>query len=340
MSLLINYNRQISYDAYRFVAFFFVVMVHVYPPNLLLQIAYFNVPAMVFISGICSAKPFSGGYWDYVWHRAKRILIPMYIFILPGYLLPLYFAQNVGILHAGLTPENILGCFVFYNPGMGYIWIFKVFLLLTFITPFILKLNDAVKSSSGWLFVVLCTILVQQLLVAVRNNIPMESFAYTFVNTYVLYLLGYAPFLMMGIRMKSHWNCVRSIKIIIPSLILLILGAIAFIISEGLPFDLSSYKYPPTSYYYIYGIGCSLLIWTCKPVINLISKLRVAVFVGQNTNWIYLWHMPIVLLCNTFISNWLIELLIVTTISVIIMVLQSNIVNRSKNEFIKNIFVG
>ena len=333
-------KRDFSIDAYRFVAFFWVIMVHVYPPNVLIQIAYFNVPAMVFISGLFSAKPFSGSFWDYMWHRAKRILIPMYIFILPGYLFPLYFAQYIGIVNAGLTLENILGCFVFYKPGMGYIWIFKVFLFLTFITPFILKLNDCIKSSFGWLIVVLCVILVQQLLIVLKNNLPNDSLIYTFVDTYVLYLVGYAPFLMLGIRMKTHWYRTRNIKIIIPSLILLILGAIAFIISEGLPFDLSSFKYPPSSYYYIYGIGCSLLIWSCKPIINFISKLRIAVFVGQNTNWIYLWHMPIVLLCNTFISNWLIKLVIVITIPVIIMILQTNMVGYSKNEFLKRYFVG
>ena len=146
MIFQINESRNKSIDILRSIAFVLIILVHIDPPNWIGQFAHFNVPVMVFVAGLCTSMSNKKGYWEFVWHRIKRILIPMYIFILPCYILPLLIADHYGIMDTGLNIKNTLGCFFFYREGMGYIWIFKVFALMAFVTPFAAFVNKNVKS--------------------------------------------------------------------------------------------------------------------------------------------------------------------------------------------------
>ena len=329
-------NREKSIDAYRFIAFMCVILVHIYPPDIVMQVTYFNVPAMVFVSGLCSAKSYDCGYWNFVWHRIKRILIPMYIFILPGYLLPLLIAQYFDIIRAGLNIGNILGSFFFWKSGMGYIWIFKVFILLAIVTPVIIRLNNKIKSNVFFVGIVVMSIVVQHILIYITDYLPITTFAYDIMTIYILYIIGYAPFLMIGIRMNTWWRNIKPLKLIIFTIILMIVGLCFYIIFVGLPIDLSGYKYPPSSYYYVYGGAVSLLLWQCKKLLHMISKINLLVFIGQNTNWFYLWHIPVVTMLNIVFPNYvLFKFIALIAITTTILYIQHHVIAKADISIIK-----
>lgn len=329
-------NRDKSIDAYRFIAFICVILVHINPPNIVMQVTYFNVPAMVFVSGLCSTRSYDCSYWDFVWHRIKRILIPMYIFILPGYLLPLFIAQHFEMIRAGLNIENILGSFFFWKSGMGYIWIFKVFILLAIVTLAIIRLNNKIKSNVVFVGIVAMSIIVQHILIYITDCLPINTFEYDVMSIYILYIVGYAPFLMIGIRMNTWWRNIKPLKFIISTSILMIVGLYFYITFVGLPIDLSGYKYPPSSYYYVYGGAMSLLLWQCKKILYMVSKINLFVFIGQNTNWSYLWHIPVVTILNIVCPNYvLFKFIVLITITTTILYIQHLVIAKKDNSIIK-----
>ena len=82
---------------------------------------------------------------------------------------------------------------------MGYIWIFKVFLIVMLATPFLVKLNKAIKNDCFYVLVVLGVILLQQLLV----SFSFDGLLGDLYQVYGLYILGYLPLFMLGLRVRS-----------------------------------------------------------------------------------------------------------------------------------------
>lgn len=58
---------------------------------------------------------------------------------------------------------------------------------------------------------------------------------------------------------------------------------------------------------------------------------------GQNTIWIYLWHMPFVLIANRISVFWTIRYIFVYGLAVVMFILQRSIVNKDNSDFAKNI---
>lgn len=74
-------ERDVSIDFLRFLGLSLIILAHVSPSNFILQIRTFDVPLMFFVSGLA----YSGRKIDFsksfYYHRIKRLLIPVYIFI-------------------------------------------------------------------------------------------------------------------------------------------------------------------------------------------------------------------------------------------------------------------
>ncbi len=337
--VFVNKNRDITIDAYRFIAFFFVILVHVDPPDFIVQLTYFNVPMMVFVSGVCTSSVLKTSYFEYVWHRIKRIIIPMYLFIVPCYLLPLYLAQCFGIIRAGLTYENILGCFIFYQQGMGYIWIFKVFLLIGLVAPFIAKLNKKIQSDIIYFLIVVLIVIIQHFLCLFTKGLEHLTFAYVILDNYIVYLTGYLPFFMLGVRLKSLAG--RKLRNWATIMVVIFGGALCiYIYYHSFSINITGLKYPPQSYFIIYGCMVSVVLWGCKMLLRYVAKLNVCIFIGQNTNWIYLWHMPFVLLCNSFLDSWVLKLSIIWICALFMFVFQYKLVVKSQSRFCRKYLVG
>lgn len=338
----INGSRDKTIDVLRAIAFILIILVHINPPNWINQFAHFNVPVMVFVAGLCTSLDNKKGYWGFVWHRLKRILIPMYLFILPCYIIPLLIADHFGVIDTGLTLKGILGCFVFWREGMGYIWIFKVFALMAFVTPLAVYINKNIKSEFLYLVILIAIVLCQHgvLYIVALLNPSSPGFAF-FIENYISYIFGYLPFLMLGIRLKGIDRQSRANNFwIVTAVVALLLGAISYVLIYGTTIDLSGLKYPPQHFYIVYGAVASILLYSSLSLLRTLSKCNMVVFIGQNTNWIYLWHFPFVPICLLFISSWIIRFLVVFSIAITIYSIQYRIVTRTKSSFLKKYFIG
>ena len=118
-------------DFLRAIGLLLLIGVHVNAPEWYKPLRSFDVPLMVFISAVCY-KPLRGGYLAYGIKRFKRIYKPVFVF------LTLFFI-GTGVLSMAIGrtvfhPSQIIGSYLMLNsPSIVYVWIMRVFLLLSLI---------------------------------------------------------------------------------------------------------------------------------------------------------------------------------------------------------------
>ena len=95
-------GRDLTIDFLRFVGLSLIIIAHVQAPYKLTQIRCFDVPMMLFISGLTSSGRSAGNYLEYIVKRTKRLILPVWIFLF-FYLASFYFAQSFVLPEQYLT---------------------------------------------------------------------------------------------------------------------------------------------------------------------------------------------------------------------------------------------
>lgn len=139
-------SRDLYIDFLRFLGLSLIILAHINPPMVLFQFRCFDVPLMLFVSGLTISSSCSCKYVNYVTKRTMRLIIPVWIF-LAAYLPALYFVQFRFLPKQYLTGEMIVRSFLLLDNSIGYVWIIRVFLIVMLVTPFVQKFNERIKNS-------------------------------------------------------------------------------------------------------------------------------------------------------------------------------------------------
>lgn len=129
-------NRNAEIDILRSLGIFLIVVAHIKAPYYLTVIRCFDVPLMVFISGLCyGMKPLKGRLSDFYKKRVLRLVVPAWVF-----LAAMFAFERVFLGYIETVP--MIKSFLFYYNGsqFSYMWIIKVFLLIMLVTPFLIKI--------------------------------------------------------------------------------------------------------------------------------------------------------------------------------------------------------
>ena len=94
-------------------------------------------------------------------------------------------------------------------------------------------------------------------------------------------------------------------------------------------------------YYILYGMLACLLIWISRSIWGHILNNKLITFIGQNTLWLYFWHIlllkPVMLIIEDI---WAIQYIIILSLSLLGFFIQfsivSNIKSRTSSDFIRN----
>lgn len=218
--------------------------------------------------------------------------------------------------------------------GIGYVWIIRVFLLLMFVTPLLSKISTLIKKDWIFFLILILILTFNKLLESLSpflNNFLCVKFI---LDEYVVYLLGYSTVFLLGLRLKYSDRIARRKSLLCYFIIFSLLFLSHLFSNTSL--EINNYKYPPQPYYIVYGLFVCSLLWILQKWISTIS-CKLCKFIGQNTIWIYLWHIPIVTLCNALMDNWIIKYVVCFTLSFIIFRIQFYLVNKylSKNNISK-----
>lgn len=335
-------NRDMSIDILRFIGLSLIILAHADPPFTLAQLRCFDVPLMIFISGLTASRKKIPSYLEYLIGRSKRLLIPVYIFI-TIYLLGLMIAQTIGVIPMYVDFQMVLDSYLLLG-GIGYVWIIRVFLLMMLVTPLLVRFETYCKNNLLYAAICLLLLLLNDGISHLTSLWSSESFMNSFITEYLMYIIGYAPLFMLGLRLR--YSSKKTMHYYVSFFVLVLLGSL-FIYKELHDFPITitpRYKYPPQAYFLIYGALISVLLYYYKDEIcKIISKLRISTFVafvGQNTIWIYLWHIPFVLLTDQFVDNWILRYLLIYSVPLLIFWGQIHIVKKIGNSFIEKYFIG
>ena len=89
---------------------------------------------------------------------------------------------------------------------------------------------------------------------------------------------------------------------------------------------------------------CALLycLRFINPIHYCVNKMKLPIFIGQNTIWIYFWHILFLLLVGKITNFWIIKYIVVFSFSIFAYYIQFTIVKRimKKNDFINKYFIG
>ena len=327
--------RDYSIDILRFIALSGIILTHIEPSAFWCQLRSFDVPLMVLLSGI-SYSMSSGKdlrYGSYCWKRFKRLVLPVWFFLLVYFLAYSIYAQHLPPLHQVVS---------YYTLMTGwYVWIIRVFFIVALFAPIIYKLLNRVS-------------LDHLLLGSASLFLLFECFMNTSFSEFKgsVYLLMNIPYLLIfsiGCQLKDMSNK-KIILISTCCLLTYLLFVCYYYWMDGEYILTQAKKYPPQLYYTSYALACCFLLWFFRLEITNILPTRVrefCVYVGSHTMWIYLWHIPFVTVVKD-IDNAIARYLLVYGLALFITYIQTQLVNkitlRIKQEnvirLIKTVFIG
>lgn len=323
-------------DFLRFIGLSLIILAHVHSPETIHQIRCFDVPLMLFVSGLAYGNKSVNTSWNgFYLPRLKRLLIPVYLFVVCD-LIALYAIGKT------ITFENVTKSLFLCTDGLvGYVWIIKVFMLIMLVTPLLIKLNKKLNAFYFTLFVFGLFGLQESaiyLISIIDSPVPKEIIQET-----VPYLIGYAIPFLLGLRIRAlEKKNELSFLMLLTSIT--ICSFVFYVHNNGLPIRITpTYKYPPHSYFLVYGVFASVLLWSFRSFLKQLTNNRVFLFIGRNTIWIYLWHIVYVSLANALLDSWIIKYIVVYMLTIFTYMFQYKLIKHltenRKTSFLKY-FIG
>lgn len=281
--------RDTRIDFLRFTGLMMIILAHVYPPPWLFQLRNFDVPLMVFISGLSyrlSVK--DEPYASYVWTRVQRLVFPVWIF------LTVYFGLLLTVSWPSELPEfdKIWRSYALVD-GIGYVWVIRIFLLVALLGPLAFWWHQRVRSHQVYLTSLLLVYLVYEAVVWNAAAIP-NGVSKDLLHHVVFYAVPYGLVFALGLRIPD-----LSRNAIVALGMLFFTTYIAFLLYHqwqlGGWISTQKFKYPPTAYYLGFALTMAITLYlTAQYWMKLMNALRLTafvLFVGSNSIWIYLWHI-------------------------------------------------
>ena len=273
-------NRDISIDVLRFIALSGIIIAHVSPPSVILQLRNFDVPMMVFLSGVVFSLS-SGlkvSYSTYVWKRFKRLILPMWIFVM------LYVAFSITIGNGFPGIKNILFSYSIPLIGNWYTWIIRVFFIIALVAPIVSKYIRGM-SVNQYLCISFIVLIIFEVLCIMSSDRR-----YDIVIMNIPYIVVFSLGTMVNRLSKIQLLCIMTI-----SFAIFVAFALLIYNKNGEFIVTQKYKYPPRIYYTSYAIGAIILLYQFrKYIVNGLKKIKIdklCAYIGSHTIWIYFYHI-------------------------------------------------
>lgn len=333
-------RRDTTIDVMRAIGLMLIILAHVSPPNIIFQLRTFDVPMMLFVSGmsyfIAAKKDVS--LVPYVISRFKRLVLPAWIFITIFFICIFVFNpegfSNIRKLSVVVSSYTL--------NGFGYFWIIRIFLIIAVLSPFFVKITDG--SNARALIITIAMLLLASVLSLTGKG---NGFVGKLLEQIIIPTLSYGAAFIIGYKWLSLQNRDRIIVFLISAFVCLVFLMAGFITTGTLSYP-QDFKYPPSLYFIAYSFAVSI------PIYFIISKVQIKggwsssilLFISSNTIWIYLWHIPIVEYFNrndsevNFVLKYAVAFFIPALIvSVQVYLVKKAIIRNEKMKFL-NVFRG
>ncbi len=337
---MIKKQRECGIDLLRICGLFCIILAHVHPPVLINQIRNFDVPLMVIVAGLSlsASHTYNLTFGKYLKKRALRLVIPVWTFLTIFF--SFTFLQFMFLKQPfPFSFVEIKNSFMLLNGnGIGYVWIFRIFLLVSLTSGILNLLNNKVKNNINYFGVLLILWLVHELLLY-YFKLQIYTFPITniLIDNFLLNILPYSIFFGIGVRLPK-----LSTKYLILCSFFLFVAFLFFstylFIQNGHFTLTQNFKYPPQFYYASYSVFISVLLYLFVFKMNFFNLFKqkhfttIIIFLSTSSMWIYLWH--IFVLYNlvwaghklpNFFNNYISHFFIVACLAVILTFLQKKL---------------
>lgn len=284
-------QRNFSLDFMRFLGVLVIIYAHTHPPDWIDQIRNFGTPLLIVASAATYAYIYRSRSLDvpkFLKKRVYRLLIPLWVF------LTFYFG-SIALLSLVINKpypyetDTIFESYILHD-GIGYVWIFKVYLYLAFLTPPLLAFYRNTRSDLRYYGILLMVFALYSVLCLYYER-SMSEADYNLFSQYVLTILPYGVLYCYGLRLHT----LRKQTILIVALLsgfLCGLMAVYLYQTTGDWVPTQEYKYPPQLYYLSYALLWINLIYLfaySRIVKNIPTTIMQ--WLSGNSLWIYLWHI-------------------------------------------------
>ncbi|EIY2678225.1 acyltransferase [Raoultella planticola] len=333
--------RDKTIDIMRVIGIMLIILAHVSPPEFLFQLRTFDVPMMIFISGmsyyVASKKDVK--IVPYVKSRFRRLVVPAWIFITLFYITIYVFNPEK---FYDIKKTSVIISSYLLN-GFGYFWIIRIFLIIAIISPFLAYVMEN-KNSGNITIITLAMLIVATILSLVTSD---NGAIWKIVNQIIIPTLSYSSVFMIGYKWVSFNNKERLAFFMVYTVIFTTYFSVYLLYKGNVPYP-QSFKYPPTLYFIIYALMVTLPLYLILSKLNIKGRTisKSIFFLSSNTIWIYLWHIPIVEYLKRYNPTYCFEIkyIIAFVIPIIIVLAQVNAVKYviRKNPKMKflNVFTG
>nr|BBM62789.1 predicted acyltransferase [Escherichia albertii] len=339
-------ERSFRLDLMRLFGLLLIILAHIGPPNAWFQIRTFDVPMMVFVSGVAYSISSSSFFsWrTYYIKRVSRLLFPVWCFFVLFY--GGVYIFNIKIFSLYLKWNMIFSTFLLN--GFGYLWIIRVFIIIAILAPFMVILFRT-KTFYFDVSIVILSIIVSTITSYYFIHISNKYVKYIVVDL-ILPALIYSSLFILGYKWHVYTRANKNTIGFIFLIFLMVAQAYMLFKQKGI-IQPQDFKYPPTIIYVSFSIVMIIfldfILESCFDN-TASSKHKFVIFLSSNTIWVYLWHIPIVEFFKLTDSKleWYMKYIFVVFISFLITFLQVNIIkwivrrNPRKLKFLKVIFTG
>lgn len=319
-----------SIDILKFIGLSLIILAHVNPPYLLAQIRCFDVPLMLFVSGLAYSNKSIDNYWRFILPRCKRLVIPIFLF-LSVYFVMEVLLKKIGVLESSTSILTIFCSYAMMNTkAIPFVWIIRVFLLIMIFTPPLISFSTKISNLK---FILLCIFMLfsLELIVFLLSKIILYKYIYYPAYEVLPFLVGYSLPFMLGLKLRNA-NTIMNLKALSLCVILFLLCSWLYNDTSKV-LTLTMYKFPPRAYFISYGILISVILWINKSIIEKLLYSEFTIFVGKHSIWIYLYHIPALYLVNTWNLGWGLTYLLVYFFAFSFFMLQYMIVNKYLNGY-------
>jgi fucose 4-O-acetylase-like acetyltransferase len=271
-------KRDTAVDILRVLGLFLVILAHSNIPGSLFNFREFDVPLLLFVSGISFFYSYKQEKWlSYVWKRVKRLIFPVWLF------LGIFFLFFHFCFHVSYDLSMILNSFALTGSGIMFIWVFRIFFTTACINPFLKKGVDRLGTRKSFFlfYFLLCVIdYCWTLASSSWSGISVKLFEYV-----VSYSVGFGLLSGMGILCAQMKDQDRIYSGLLSACIWLFLRYL----TGGA--ELQAYKYPPMLYYESYGLMWCFFLYVLFSKTNQQESNHFLTWLSKNTLNIYLAHI-------------------------------------------------
>jgi len=227
--------------------------------------------------------------WAFLRRRFIKLTIPPWTFLTIFFGIAFAYSASRGKPFP-FSRDDVINSYALRS-GVGYVWIFRVYLVIALLTPCLLWAKARLEQRKTCFQLLAVAYVVYELLAAALRLGVQDPVIVDLLDETVLTLLPYAILFAYGLMLgEMDTGAVAATALV--SMLVFAGMAMAKRFTAGHFVATQAYKYPPTLYYLSYAFAwINMLVLLARSRLLARVPTRPLTWLSSHVLWIYLWHI-------------------------------------------------